>query len=156
MQVQGEAIVRNNVLIGAKGSGFASMDHQGKTLNLQVVHNTIINTVHAFSGSSWNGRKGMILANNLLYSRDQNALHFANGNAGVLITGNVILGSGPKEGTKPGRGLADFVGVTWDGQKHDATPTASAPVAQADARYLVETDFSGRKRTQPISGAITR
>ncbi len=35
MQVQGEAIVRNNVLIGASGSGFASTDHQGQTLNLQ-------------------------------------------------------------------------------------------------------------------------
>jgi len=156
MQVQGEAIVRNNVLIGAKGSGFASTDHQGKTLNLQVVHNTIINTGHVFSGGSWNARKGMILANNILYSRDQNALHFANGNAGVVIVGSVILGAEPKEGTKPGRGLADFVGVSWEGQKHDATPTASAPVAQADARYLVETDFSGRKRTQPISGALMR
>lgn len=61
MQVQGEAIVRNNVLIGGQGSGFASADHQGQSLNLQVTHNTIINTGDAFKASSWNARTGMIL-----------------------------------------------------------------------------------------------
>ncbi len=74
MQVQGEAIVRNNVLIHAKGSGFASTDHQGKTIRLQVVHNTILNVGHAFSGGSWNDREGMLLANNVLYSRDKNGI----------------------------------------------------------------------------------
>lgn len=156
MQVQGEAIVRNNVLISAKGSGFASTDHQGKTVNLRVVHNTIINAGHAFSGGSWNGREGMVLANNVIYSRDQNALHFANGREGVTITGNVIVGHGPKEGTSPGRGLGDFAGLDWDGGKHDATPAPDAPFEKADADYLVETDFSGRPRTGSISGARVR
>ena len=155
MQVQGEAIVRNNVLIGAKHSGFASTDHQGRTLNLQVNHNTIVNTGHAFSGGSWNGREGMILANNILYSRDANALHFANGKAGVVITGNVVLGAGPKEGTVSGRGLEDFVNVAWDAAGHDATPAATAPFEHADARYFLETDFTGAKRTKPLSGANT-
>jgi hypothetical protein len=70
MQVQGDAIVRNNVLISAKGAGFASTDHLGKAVNLQIVHNTIINAGHAFSGGSWNGRKGKVLANNVIFSRD--------------------------------------------------------------------------------------
>lgn len=153
MQVQGEAIVRNNILISAKGSGFASTDHQGKTVNLQVIHNTIINAGQAFSGGSWNGRKGMVLANNVLYSRDQNALHFANGKDGVVITGNVIVGHGPKEGTTRGRGLEDFVKVTWDAAEHDVTPTAEAPFDRADAAYLFEIDFTGRKRPGPTSGA---
>lgn len=156
MQVQGEAIVRNNVLISAKGSGFASTDHQGRTLNLKVVHNTIINAGHAFSGGSWNAREGMILANNILYSRDANALHFANGRDGVTIAGNVILGHGPKEGTTAGRGLEDFMGVTWDAVAHDATPTPGAPFERADARYLLETDFTGTRRSKPVSGALAR
>ena len=156
MQVQGEAIVRNNVLISAKGSGFTSTDHQGKTLNLQVIHNTIINTGNAFNGGSWNAREGMILANNILYSRDKNALNFPNGKVGVTITGNVILGDGPKEGTTCGRGLEDFANVTWDGEEHDATPTANAPFAKADAKYLLETDFTGSKRSQPLGGARNR
>jgi len=156
MQVQGEAIVRNNVLIGGKGSGFASLDHQGKTLNLQVVHNTIINTGDAFKGSSWNAREGMVLANNVLYSRDKSAMNFPKGKEGVIITGNIILGDAPKQGTTRGRGLEDFVSLSWDGEKNDATPTAEAPFGTADAKYLIEADFKGTGRTKPLSGAMAK
>ena len=156
MQVQGEAIVRNNVLVGAKHSGFASTDHQAKTLNLQFIHNTIINVGHAFSGGSWDNREGMVLANNVLYSRDKNALHFANGRRGVTMVGNVILGAGPKDGAALGRGLEDFVQVSWDAMQYDATPTFAAPFQHADARFLWETDFRGHKRSEPLSGALTR
>lgn len=154
MQVQGEAIVRNNVLINGAGAGFASTDHQGKTLNLQVIHNTILNSAHAFRGGSWNGREGMVLANNILYSRDANALNYANGNAGVISTGNVVFGDGPKDGCVKGRGFEDFPGVSLDGSKHDATPSSDARFENADAKYLVPTDFNGKARTQNISGAI--
>jgi hypothetical protein len=156
MQVQGEAIVRNNVLISAQGSGFASTDHQGKTTRLQVVHNTIVNTGHAFSGGSWNEREGMILANNVIYSRDKNALHFANGSSGVVIKGNVILGSGAHHDSARGRGLQDLPGVNWEGERHDAKPAPDAPFGLADPSFLLPTDFHGASRTMPWSGAITR
>lgn len=155
MQVQGEAIVRNNLLISAAGSGFASTDHQGKTTRLEVIHNTIINTGHAFSGGSWNGREGMVLANNLIYSRDANALHFANGSEGVKITGNVLFGSGDKRGQAKGRGLAeDLPGLAWDASSRDATPAANAPFLVADEAFHLPTDFAGKPRTGPISGAV--
>ncbi len=157
MQVQGEAIVRNNVLIAGKNGGFRSTDHQGKTLNLQVIHNTIINTSHAFAGGSWNGREGMILANNVLYSRDANALHFANGNAGVTSAGNVVFGDGPKDGCTKGRGLEDFRNLTWDASVHDATPTADAPLENADLKFLLESDFNHNAREgMKTSGAVAR
>jgi len=156
MQVQGEAIVRNNFLADAKGSGFASTDHQGKSVNLQVIHNTIVNSNHAFSGSSWDSRQAMVLANNVLYSRDQNAMNFPNGNQGVAIAGNIVLGDGLKYGSRIGRGLEDFAGVTWDAEQIDAHPTTTAPFEYADVRFLLETDFSGQKRIQPISGAFVR
>ena len=155
MQVQGEAIVRNNVLINGAGAGFASTDHQGKTLNLQVIHNTILNTAHAFRGGSWNGREGMVLANNILYSRDANALHYANGNAGVISTGNVVFGDGPKDGCVKGRGFEDFPNVRLDGGKHDATPASDVRFESADAKYLLPTDFNGKPRTENVSGAIS-
>ena len=154
MQVQGEAIVRNNVLINGAGAGFASTDHQGKTLNLQVIHNTILNAAHAFRGGSWNGREGMVLANNILYSRDANALHYANGNAGVIGTGNVVFGDGPKDGCVKGRGFEDFPNVSLDGSKHDAIPASDAKLDHADAKHLLETDFHGKARTRNVSGAI--
>ena len=156
MQVQGEAIVRNNVLIGAKGSGFTSTDHQGKSLHLHLIHNTIINTGHAFRGGSWNAREGMILANNIIYSHDKNAIDFPNGSAGVIISGNVVVGDGPKQGTSRGRGLEDFISLSWDGEKHDATPSIQAPFDRADAKYLLETDFNGAQRPRLVSGAVMR
>jgi hypothetical protein len=156
MQVQGEAIVRNNVLISASGSGFVSTDHQGKSLNLQVIHNTIINTGDAFKGSSWNAREGMVLANNVLYSRDRSAMNFPKGKEGVTITGNIILGDAPKQGTTRGRGLEDFISLSWDGERHDATPTAEAPFDLADSKHLLDTDFTGTKRGGSLSGAVTR
>ncbi len=155
MQVQGEAIVRNNVLINGAGAGFASTDHQGKTLNLQVIHNTILNSAHAFRGGSWNGREGMILANNILYSRDANALHYANGNADVFSSGNVVFGDGPKDGCVKGRGFEDFPSVTLDGTRHDATPAADAKFDHADPKYLLPIDFHGKPRTKNVSGAIS-
>jgi len=157
MQVQGEAIVRNNVLIGSAGSAFASTDHQGKTLNLQVIHNTIVNEGHAFSGGSWNSREGMVLANNILYSRNENAIHFANGGAGVTIAGNVVVGNGPKEGCVKGRGLEDFVNVTWAGGQNQAIPTDDAPFEFASKTFLIETDFAGKSRAEILTtGAIAR
>jgi len=156
MQVQGEAIVRNNVLISSAGSGFTSTDHHGKTLNLQVIHNTTVNANHAFSGGSWNAREGMILANNLIYSRAANALHFANGKDGVTITGNVVLGNGPKDGCTKGRGLEDFTKLTWDAIEHNATPTADAPFDKADPKFLFDTDLNGRARNKALSGAMAR
>ncbi len=157
MQVQGEAIVRNNVLIAGKNGGFRSTDHQGKTLNLQVIHNTIVSAGHAFAGGSWNDREGMILANNVLYSRDANALNFPNGNAGVHILGNVVLGDGPKAGCTLGRGLEDFRNLSWNGGAHDATPTAHAPLDCAAPQFLLDIDFYHKPRQSlNTSGAVAR
>jgi hypothetical protein len=158
MQVQGEAIVRNNLLIDGKNAAFASTDHQGKTVNLQVIHNTLVNTAHAFRGGSWNARSNMILANNVIYSREQNALHFANGYEGVTIAGNVVLGDGPKTGCTMGRGLEDFKQLTWDGENRDATPVAEAPFQKGIAEYRLPVDLLGQIRhpDSVISGAVVR
>jgi len=154
MQVQGEAIVRNNILINGGGAGFSSTDHQGKTLNLEVVHNTIINTGHAFRGGSWNDRTGMILANNVICSKDGDALYFPSGSK-VVTTGNVTTGGGTQAGCTPGNGLADFAAVTWDAKNHDATPSASARLDHADPKYLLPEDFNGKARgARKTAGAV--
>jgi hypothetical protein len=155
MQVQGEAIVRNNILIDGRGAGFSSTDHQGKTLNLEVVHNTIVNTGHAFRGGSWNGREGMVLANNILCSKEGDALYFPNGSGKVIIAGNVATGGGAKQGCAPGAGLADFAGLSWDARTYDATPSATAGLDHADSAWLVPVDFHGTSRgTRKTAGAV--
>src|SRR5690606_35983006 len=130
MQVQGEAIVRNNLLIAGAGAGFHTHDHQGQTLELTVVHNTIISSGRGMNLVSWNNRANMVLANNAVYSQGD-AIAFTNGSVGVVVAGNVVFGrvigySGP--GVTPGAGLADFVDLAWDGSKCDARPSAGSPL----------------------------
>ena len=45
--LQGEAIVRNNLIMNGALVAFWSSDHQGTTSDLTVVHNTIVNNGRA-------------------------------------------------------------------------------------------------------------
>jgi hypothetical protein len=83
-------------------------------------------------------------------------MNFPKGKEGATILGNVVLGDAPKQGTTRGRGLEDFVSLSWDGEKHDATPTAEAPFGTADSKYLLDTDLIGAKRAGSLSGAVAR
>ncbi|GAB5403898.1 MAG: right-handed parallel beta-helix repeat-containing protein [Aureliella sp.] len=161
MQVQGEAIVRNNVIISGKNSAFASTDHQAKTTNLQVIHNTIVNANHALRGNSWNGRRNMVLANNVIYSQKGNALLFPNGADAATIEGNVVWGDGAKFGSRVGRGFVDFAHLKLDAGKQsieslDATPTKDAPFDYGVSDFHLRTDFNGKARqaSRIICGAL--
>jgi hypothetical protein len=123
LQVQGEARVRNNVI--ANGNvGFLSFDHQGQVRDLAFVHNTIVNQGTAARMNDWNARPGMVFANNAAYSLWSDAILFQGGSSGVAIGGNVAYGpvSGASSGYVPGKGLEDFVAVTWDGALLNVTP----------------------------------
>ncbi|MFO7901022.1 MAG: right-handed parallel beta-helix repeat-containing protein [Pirellulaceae bacterium] len=149
MQVQGEAIVRNNLVMAAKAAGFASTDHQGKTRNLRVLHNTIITSGRGANLSSWDGREGMIFANNALYTADGPAVRFPNGAAGVTVSGNVVHGAvqGVRSGTIEGNGLGDFQSVSWDAHKRNAAPAPGSPLlGGGDQAYVTRRDLRNRPR----------
>lgn len=161
MQVQGEAMVRNNLLIGGKNAAFASTDHQGKTRDLQVIHNTMINIGHAFRGGSWNDRDGMVLANNVIYSRDQNAMLFSQGRKRVTIVGNLLLGDGDKADNPRGRSIEDLDGLGWEGwsgppQVAQAKPAEASLFQKGDASFATEVDLLGNARRPDavLSGAL--
>jgi hypothetical protein len=158
LQVQGEAIVRNNLLIAAQGSGFASTDHQGKTTRLAFVHNTIISRRRGANLSSWNGRDGMLFSNNVIYTDRGDALRFPRGAKRVIVSGNVVVGqvSGVTEGFVVGNGLHDFADVSWDGRKRAATLSQKCPfIGAADKRYTVKVDITGSRRGgRPTAGAF--
>lgn len=159
LQVQGEAVVRNNLLIGAQGAGFASTDHQGKTTRLTFVHNTIISRRRGANLSSWNGRDEMVFANNVVYTDRGDALRFPRGAQGVIVTGNVLLGrvSGVTQGFVLGKDLSDFADVSWDGDHRDATLSRDCPfIGQADKKHAVEFDIKGSRRSRRTTpGAFT-
>jgi hypothetical protein len=158
LQVQGEAIVRNNLLCAARGSAFASTDHQGKTSRLTFVHNTIISQRRGANLSSWNDRQGMIFANNVVYTDGGEAIRFPGGAERVTVSGNLVLGrvSVVNEGFVVGTGLGDFADASWDGGKRYAKLTQESPfIGRADAKYSVEFDITGSKRSgRPTAGAF--
>lgn len=159
MQVQGEAIVENNVIVGSAGAGLASTDHQGKTSSLRVIHNTIIARSRGVNLSSWNGRSEMVLANNAIYTDGGEAIRFPNGSDRVQVAGNVILGRvvGVSRGYAFGADLSDFTEVSWDASNRDVRPSKdSALLGRGVFKYSVEHDYLGEKRFgNPSSGAVS-
>lgn len=165
MQIQGECIVRNNLVINATGSAFASQYHQGNPTNLQVVHNTFINSGRAVNLSAWQGASNMVFANNVCYSQSNDAIRFATGNTGVTCAGNVIAGSlvSVPAGATVATGntanpLADFTGVTWNATSRNALPVAGCAIIGAgNATHAVTNDITGATRAGSLeSGCYDR
>ncbi len=153
MQVQGEALVRNNLVVNAAFDAFHSRDHQGQSTNLTVVHNTFVNRGRGANLSNWNNRAAMTFANNVVYSRDQEAIRFRGGSSGNVVAGNVVLGAvtGSAGGYTTGTGLGDFVGVAWDAAGLDARPIAGGPInGRADVAHRVSFDLIGAARSLPL------
>ena len=148
MQVQGEAIVRNNVLINGSYA-FSSHDHQDSVRDLTFVHNTVLNGGTAVHLSDWNGRAGMVLANNAIYSENNASIDFSGGSSGVTVIGNVVVGpvDGVGSGFVLGNGLTDFVAASFDGSSHDVTPTPFSPLlGAAEPAHAVAEDYQGNPR----------
>jgi hypothetical protein len=157
MQVQGEAVVRNNLLMNGS-IGLFSGDHQGSTRDLTIVHNTIINSQTAVRLNHWDGRPGMVFANNACYSQVAQGLWFLTGSTGVTVAGNVVAGQviGTASGYRTGAGLTDFASVSWDATQRDATPhPLGALVAAGHPAFAAAADLTGEARTAPYeSGAL--
>ncbi|MEM7308464.1 MAG: right-handed parallel beta-helix repeat-containing protein [Planctomycetota bacterium] len=157
MQVQGEAIVRNNLIMSG-ANGFYSSDHQDDSRDLTVVHNTIINSGGpAARLTSWDDRPGMVFANNACYSQFDQAIFFSGGSTGVEVSGNVAFGAvqGVADGYTVGGGLSDFVDVSWDATAMDGSPSpGGALMGAGDAAYGEIDDFFGDLRQLSLeSGA---
>jgi hypothetical protein len=158
LQVQGEAIVRNNIAVGG-AIGFSSHDHQGQSVDLQFVHNTIVNQGRATSMSAWDGRAGMVFANNVVYSLTAESIRFGNGSTGVQMAGNIVLGSvqGASGGFAMGSGLQDFEDVTVTTFHLNARPMLAGAIDnRGSLSYAVDKDLAGTVRSLPIDpGALT-
>jgi hypothetical protein len=159
MQIQGECEVRNNLVMSATGSAFASQPHQGEPTGLRVVHNTFINRGTAVKLTGWGRGEDMQFANNVCYSKAGWAMRIMQGSGNAAFVGNVVVGevSDGLSGFNSGRGLEDFVGVDWDGMQRDARPSARSMFrGVADEAYAVGVDLDGEARTPPHSAGCYR
>lgn len=159
LQVQGEAIVRNNLIMDGV-VGFYSHDHQDQTRDLQFIHNTIINTQLATTMKSWFNRPGMVFANNAVYSETAGSIVFVGGAAGVTVTGNVVYGDPwltPGTGYTVGSGLEDFFHASWDGERYVVRPLPDGPlIGAANPTYGLGVDVTGATRTGPLAAGCAQ
>jgi hypothetical protein len=139
IQVAADAIVRNNLVIGAKDVCIASQPHQGATPRaLTIVHNTLVNDGICFRARAWSG-EGLVFANNALYSKEGPPCD------GIGADGNVVVPS-----------LSAFVKLAMDGSARDGTPARGSPlIGGADQAHAVSDDLTGAARTGTLeAGAV--
>jgi len=153
IQVQGGAVVRNNLTFGGVLS-FLSKDHLAGNESLEVVHNTFINAGSCVRLANWRVEDDEVFANNICYSSQGLALVVDGEHEAVL--GNVLFGSADQqllERSRQGRGLQDFVDLSWDGERRDARPALGSPLLNSGLpRYLHPWDRSGELRIDCVAG----
>ncbi len=149
IQAAADAIIRDNLILDNSGNGFNSQPHQAAVpSNLQFVHNTLVGGNPCIRLSSWDGRPGLVIANNAIYCPSG---QFAIGGlAGVTIAGNVMspaVPGFPSSGNKTGAGLTQDL---LNAAQHDVYPTSTSALVDAGASaYRVAQDFNGRVRSDP-------
>jgi hypothetical protein len=150
IQSAADAVIRNNVILGAGSDGIAMQPHQsGSPSNLVVVHNTVIDA----DGSALSVRSptgSVLVANNALYTDGSTALLLNGAVDMVTVSGNVVQGSvqGTSSGFTDGDLAADFVDAMFSGMPpNDVFPAAGgALVGTGDADHVVDDDFNGTAR----------
>jgi hypothetical protein len=152
LQVQGEAVVRHNLIMDG-AVGFQSFDHQGATRDLVFVHNTVVNKRRAADFQDWDGRPGMVCANNAFYSETMESMRF-DGSRGVTIAGNVVHGPvrGASTGFAAGAGLADFESIAWDASARDARPAPGGALLGAAAPGFLSLGDRREPSAPPTAG----
>lgn len=146
IQSAADAVIRNNIILGAGSDGIAMQPHQsGSPAELLVVHNTVLNaggdamSLRGISGS-------VVVANNALYASGGRAF-FANGTDGLVFEGNVGSGGG----TVPlddGDVERDFVDANFSGSLPiDVFPDSAGALPSSGANaYVATDDFNGTAR----------
>src|SRR5262249_24411707 len=93
IQVTADAIVRDNIVLSAAGSAFASNAVQGgSAANLTIVDNTFL--MGSGSGIRLNSVSGAItIANNAIYAPNGSAINASGALGGITSTNNVGVGT---------------------------------------------------------------
>jgi len=150
IQSAADAVIRNNIILGASADGIAMQPHQsGSPSELMVVHNTVLNaggdavSLRGISGS-------VVVANNALYAQDGWAFFVNGGTTDLVFAGNAGMG-GVSDGALailPGDFDVDFLGASYAG----APPMSVFPapggalVAAGSPVHVVSDDFNGTPR----------
>jgi MYXO-CTERM domain-containing protein len=151
IQSAADAVIRNNIILGANANGIAMQPHQsGVPANLVIVHNTILHpsnaaiTVSGLAGS-------LLIANNALYAQNGSAISLGGELGELVLSGNYGMGAFDGAATEfDGSGSieSDFVGASFSGTvPNDVFPAmGSGLIGAGDVMHLVMDDFNGTPR----------
>ena len=154
IQVTADAIVRNNIVLSAKASAFASNAIQGGSAsNLTIINNTFLAFADGNNGIKLNSVSGPItIANNAIYAPDAHGYAIAvNGTLTQLtVVSNAGVGAfnGIASGFASNGNLAnDFFAATMAGSPpQNLIPKSALLVGAANASYLSPDDFDAHRR----------
>ena len=151
IQITADAIVRNNIVLGAANNAFFSNNIDGGSANnLTIVNNTFL--APQGDGIRLNGVTGTVLiANNAIYAPNGDAVHASGTVAGVALVANA--GQGTLSGVggtfnATGDVANDFLGASLSGvPPQNLVPKSALLVGAGDATDLPVDDFDGHPRS---------
>ncbi len=154
IQVTGDAIVRNNIVLSAAAAGIGIHASQGGSVqNLVIVNNTVLKASgDALHISDVAG--AVLVANNALYAANGNAV-FAGGSSN-LVTMVANVGTGSLSGVSGGFDASgdittDFSDASDSGAPpQDLVPRAGRLVGTGDAATLAVDDFNAEARSPAV------
>ena len=157
IQAAADAVIRNNIILGANANGIHNQIHQGATPgNLEIVHNTIV--VQNDGIRTNDIAREVLIANNAVYSQGGNAIRLGGMTGLATVAGNV--GTGSSQGfmggfDASGSIAADFVDLDYSQTKFDAFPAPGGKLVSAGSgAHVVDVDFNGTPRGgEPHVGA---
>ena len=159
IQVVGQVVVRNNIVVDAGQNGIHSKPSQGfAPHDVLIVHNTVLNAGAAcLKTNDWSGESGQIVANNALFCDDGLAVDINGGAPEAIFAGNLAAGEvrGP-DGFGVSEGVASEL---VDPAQLGLYPiAASALLDTGDVTYAGADDFNGNARSDgaPDIGAYER
>jgi hypothetical protein len=151
IQITADAIVRNNIVLGAANNAFFSNNIDGGSAdNLTIVNNTFL--APQGNGIRLNGVTGTVLiANNAIYAPNGDAVHASGTAAGISLIANAGEGTlsgvgGPFGNT--GNIANDFVGASLSGvPPQNLIPKGALLVGTGNTTYEPVDDFDGHPRS---------
>jgi len=147
IQIVGQIVVRNNVVIGAVGNGIHSKPSQGfDPTDLSIVNNTIYGAGSAcIKGNQWPAGSGQIVANNAVYCETSQALSFVEGIGTAVFASNVGLGTSDVAGS-PIAGAGALADLGNPDAAATYPPPGSSLVDAGSAAQAPPDDFNGTLR----------
>lgn len=145
IQIVGQVIVRNNIILGAGTNGIQSKPSQAMTpKDLVIAHNTIVGSGGpCLKSNDWATAQNQLVANNALYCGGGIAIDLNGGAPNATLRGNIGLGtSNAASGFRQGTSIAADLGTAMKVYP----PPGSMLINAGDTQMPVIEDFNGTVR----------